>query len=438
MDNLNHIEILYSIYKKYNNVFIDSRNASSGGIFFGLKGDQFDGNNYVLKALEAGADFAVTNNKEFEGHDSVIVVDDTLETLQQLANYHRKKLSIPIIAITGTNGKTTTKELINSVLSQKFNTFCTQGNLNNHIGVPLSILSIDSKHEIAVIEMGANHLGEIAFLCAIAEPDYGIITNVGYAHLEGFGSFDGVKRTKAELYHYINTKGKGIFINTNNQHLLEMAQGISPRYTYTTNLNDPDADLVGDVANNDLLLVCKVLFDKGWLYIKTNLTGDYNLENVLAACRIGKFLDIDPLLIQKGIENYIPSNNRSQVIQKWGSKIISDCYNANPSSMELAIKNLAKQNHPNKIVILGDMLELGDESEEKHQQIADLVKHSDFAHAYFIGNNFCNTRLPNSAKCYQKVDDFIDEKNRPVFENNLILIKGSRGIALEKILDIDI
>jgi len=426
------IEYIYQLFLKTQRVFTDSRQTENGGIFFALKGDSFDGNDYVEKALADGASYAVSDRKDFEGNDRVIVVDDVLSTLQELANFHRKQLKIPVLAITGTNGKTTTKELITHVLKQKYNVLSTTGNLNNHIGVPLTLLGIRADHEIAVVEMGANHPGEIEFLCSIAEPDYGIITNVGMAHLEGFGSFDGVKRTKGELYQSIANSGKGIFINSGNEHLLSMAPGSVEKFTYS--VSGREAQLTGEVVNCDLWLVCRVLFPKGWLYIKTNLTGVYNLENVLAACRIGLFFGIDPILIQKGIESYIPSNNRSQVLQAGGSKIISDCYNANPSSMEASIRNFMQLEQKNKTLILGDMLELGEDSEREHQKIVELVYDAGFENVYWVGANFQKADMPAEAKKFKDADELLSSIKPEDLADRFILIKGSRGIKLEKVL----
>jgi UDP-N-acetylmuramoyl-tripeptide--D-alanyl-D-alanine ligase len=427
------IENLYQLYLNHPRIFTDSRKANEGGIFFALKGENFDGNDFVEKAIAEGADYAVADRMELAGKDKIIIVDDVLKTLQCLANYHRKQLKIPILAITGTNGKTTTKELITHVLGQKYKVLATSGNLNNHIGVPLTLLSITSEHEIAVIEMGANHLGEIEFLCSIAEPDFGLITNVGRAHLEGFGSFEGVKRTKGELYNFIAKAGKGIFINIGNEHLMSMAPEFVPKFSYST--YKQTAQLLGEPVNSDLLLVCRVLFPKGWLYLKTNLTGVYNLENVLAACRIGLHFGVDPLLIQKGIESYVPSNNRSQVLQISDSKIIADCYNANPSSMEASVRNFMQLDKPNKTMILGDMLELGNDAKVEHQKIADLVANSGITEVFLVGSNFQQVSTPAGSHKYLNVGEFISATDKGKFKNRFILIKGSRGIRLEKILE---
>jgi UDP-N-acetylmuramoyl-tripeptide--D-alanyl-D-alanine ligase len=427
------IENLYQLYQKKPNIFTDSRKAKDGGIFFALKGENFDGNNFALNAIADGADFAVVDRNDLTGNDRIILVDDVLSTLQKLANFHRKQLRIPVLAITGTNGKTTTKELITNVLSQKFKVLATVGNLNNHIGVPLTLLSITNEHQIAIIEMGANHPGEIDFLCSIAEPNFGIITNVGRAHLEGFGSFEGVKKTKGELYKFIEKKGKGIFINNGNEHLMAMSPPNVEKFTYS--ISHHTAQLTGESVSNELLLVCKVLFPKGWLYIKTNLTGVYNLENVLATCRIGLYFGVDPLQIQKGIESYIPSNNRSQVLQIGNSKIIVDCYNANPSSMEASISNFIQIEKPNKTMVLGDMLELGEDSETEHQKIADLVVRSGITDVYMVGSQFYKTTTPHGYRKYLNVDELLSVIDKQKLDSRFILIKGSRGVRLEKVIE---
>lgn len=421
---------LYEAYKQHPTVFTDSRLAKNGGLFFALKGDRFDGNQFALQALADGAHFAIVDDANLANEQRCIYVPDVLAALQQLANYHRHQLQIPIIGITGTNGKTTTKELIHAVLSQKFNTLATQGNLNNHIGVPLTLLSINAQHEIAIIEMGANHLGEIAQLCAIAEPDYGIITNVGKAHLEGFGSFEGVKKTKGELYQFIQQKGKGIFINSGNPHLVEMANRNNIQYSYSTE----NADLVGEVASDHLHLTAKVRFARGWLYLKSNLSGAYNLENILAATRIGLHFGLDPLEIQKGIENYTPSNNRSQITRIDSNIYLVDCYNANPSSMKLSLENFDAQNQTGKTLVLGDMLELGDNSQAEHQMVVEQIKNIKTEDVILIGAEFLKTECPKEFKRFESVDEFLLENNPKKWQNRFVLIKGSRGIRLEKII----
>lgn len=428
-----NLESLYQLYLKHPRVFTDSRQAAGGGIFFALKGAQFDGNDFVLQALADGATLAVVDREALADHAGCFFVPDVLVALQALANYHRKQLTIPVLAITGTNGKTTTKELIASVLSHKYNVLATAGNLNNHIGVPLTLLSILPEHEFAVIEMGANHPGEIHFLCEIAAPDYGIITNVGKAHLEGFGSFEGVKQTKSELYRYISRNGKGIFINSGNEHLMPLASDNPVQYTYA--LANTEADIYGEAVGDDLLLVARVWFEKGWLYLKSNLTGNYNLENLLAAARIGLFFGLDPLQIQKGIEAYKPANNRSQVVRKGTSTLLVDCYNANPSSMLVSIQNFIQLNRNPSLMVLGDMLELGDVAQTEHQKVVDLIRESFQGEVILLGTYFMQTEAPAHYRRFINVDAMSEAIDFGLYNQYTILIKGSRGMKLEKILD---
>jgi UDP-N-acetylmuramoyl-tripeptide--D-alanyl-D-alanine ligase len=427
------IEDLYNLFLQRKNAFTDSRQAAHGGIFFALKGDRFDGNDFAVETLNNGANYAVVDRLELKDNRNCIYVNDVLTTLQQLANFHRKQLTIPIIGITGTNGKTTSKELIASVLSQNFSVLATKGNLNNHIGVPLTLLSITENHQLAIIEMGANHPGEIEFLSNIAEPDYGLITNVGKAHLEGFGSFEGVKKTKGELYRYIAQYGKGIFINADNSNLVEMAAENKVQFTY--GIQNKNAELKGEVANHEIQLVAKVLFPKGWLYLKSNLTGSYNLENILAAVRIGLHFNIDPLQIQCGIETYMPSNNRSQITHKRSNLLLVDCYNANPSSMEVSINNFIQQRKKGKVIILGDMLELGETSLFEHQKIVNMLNYQEIEKVFLVGKNFLKTSTSENFIKVEKTDELKPLLEKYGFENKFFLIKGSRGIQLEKAIE---
>lgn len=428
------IEEIYSIFLNSKRIFTDSRQASEGGIFFALKGDNFNGNDFAVNAIKEGADYAIVDDINLSGKEKCIVVDDVLTTLQKLANHHRRILKTPILAITGTNGKTTTKELTAAVLNKKFNVLATKGNLNNHIGVPVTLLSLKPEHEIGIIEMGANHPGEIDFLCTIAEPDFGLITNVGKAHLEGFGSFEGVKKTKAELYNFISKSGKGIFINSANEFLNGMINSGVEKFSYAP--GSSDAQLIGDVANDDLLLTCRILFLKGWLYLKTNITGSYNLENILAAARVGTYFGVDPLMIKDAIESYRPSNSRSQIMKKGSSTLIVDCYNANPSSMALSLENFLKNNNKHKTVILGEMLELGESSVAEHQKIVDMIVEQGIEHVFLIGNNFTKVNCPEYFQKYDNVDLLKSKLTPEELKDRIILVKGSRGNKLEKVLDI--
>jgi len=388
------IEQLHRLFEQHPHISTDTRKIIPNSIFFALKGANFNGNQFAVQALKSGAAYAVIDEVPAEKNERLIEVKDSLKCLQQLAAFHRKKLGTPILAITGTNGKTTTKELTAAVLSMKYKLCFTQGNLNNHIGVPLTLLQMDSSTEMAVIEMGANHPGEIDALCQIAAPDFGLITNVGKAHLEGFGSFEGVVQTKTELYRFLK----------------------------------------GEPASTDYFVVAKVLFPKGWLYLKSKLIGSYNFDNILAAACIGHYFQVDPLLIQKAIENYTPSNNRSQLIETGANKIIMDAYNANPTSMMASLHNFISIRHPQKVLILGDMLELGQESESEHQKIVDFISENEFEQVFLVGKNFSKTSDRQKTKKFDNAELLTDYLTKQPLENKLILIKGSRGISLEKTL----
>jgi UDP-N-acetylmuramoyl-tripeptide--D-alanyl-D-alanine ligase len=429
---------LYSIYLQHPIICTDSRNCPSGSLFFALKGENFNANAFALKALEKGCAYAVVDEAEYAIDERFILVNNAQESLQQLALYHRKLLGTKIIGITGTNGKTTTKELIAAVLKEKYNILYTQGNLNNHIGVPLTLLQLTSEHQIAVIEMGANHPGEIEFLCNIACPDYGIITNVGKAHLEGFGSLEGVMKTKAELYRYISALGKLIFINSGNELLLSMAaeSGINQPervLSYSLNTQDDAADYFAGITDCSPFLSIKWnKKGKDTHEIKTHLIGSYNAENVLAAITIGDYFGITTDQIKNGLENYIPQNNRSQLTVTEHNKLVVDTYNANPTSMHAAILNFGQMQVEKKTLILGDMLELGDQSAEEHQIIVNLLQQKRFKNVLLVGEVFKKTL--NTYSTFQNVDDLINFVHKNPLINNYILIKGSRGIKLEKVI----
>jgi len=423
---------LYELFRQYPIVTTDSRNIPANSIFFALKGENFNGNKYAGDALAKGAAFAVIDEPEFAVDDRTILVDDVLTSIQKLARFHRDELKIPILAITGTNGKTTTKELIAAVLSEKFKINFTQGNLNNHIGVPLTILAMTPETEIGIIEMGANHIGEIKLLCDIANPDFGMVTNMGKAHLEGFGSFEGVIQTKSEMYGFIRQKGGKCFINADNPLLIKQAINLE-QITYG---KSDGCFLTGELATTGYSLVVKALFPKGWLYLKSKLIGDYNFENLLAAACIGKYFAVDPLLIQKALEEYTPSNNRSQLIRKEKNTIIMDAYNANPTSMMMALTNFANIQNDQKCVILGDMLELGEVSDEEHQKIVDFIESQNFSEVYLVGPQFKKAIAGNKRKKFDNAELLSNYLKTQPIENKLILIKGSRGIHLEKILEL--
>ncbi|MDP2888720.1 MAG: UDP-N-acetylmuramoyl-tripeptide--D-alanyl-D-alanine ligase [Bacteroidota bacterium] len=423
---------LYQLFRQYPIVTTDSRNIPANSIFFALKGENFNGNKYAGEALSKGAAFAIIDEPEFAVDDRMILVDDVLISIQKLARFHRDELKIPILAITGTNGKTTTKELIATVLTKKFRIKSTQGNLNNHIGVPLTILSMTPETEIGIVEMGANHIGEIKFLCEIANPDFGMVTNMGKAHLEGFGSFEGVIQTKSEMYGFLRQKGGKCFINADNPLLIKQAKDLEQ---ITFGKSD-GCFLTGELATTGYSLVIKALFPKGWLYLKSKLIGDYNFENLLAAACIGKYFEVDPLLIQKALEEYTPSNNRSQLIRKEKNTIIMDAYNANPTSMMMALTNFANIQNDEKCVILGDMLELGEVSDEEHQKVVDFIESQNFAEVCLVGPQFKKTVTGDKKKKFDNAELLSNYLKTQPIENKLILIKGSRGIHLEKILEL--
>jgi UDP-N-acetylmuramoyl-tripeptide--D-alanyl-D-alanine ligase len=424
-------EKIYKLFKEYPLVSTDSRKIEENCIFFALKGENFNGNKYAKAAIEQGAICAIIDEPEFSIPDKTILVEEVLQSLKDLANLHRRKLGLPILAITGTNGKTTTKELVSSVLSEKFKVSFTQGNLNNHIGVPLTLLKMNEEHEFGVVEMGANHQGEIADLCVIAEPDYGIITNIGKAHLEGFGSFEGVIKTKSELYNYIKSKNGIIFYNSKNPLLTELTAEIQNKISY----GNVDADFNGELLSSPPFVHVKATFRKGILYLNTNLTGDFNFENILAAACIGNYFEVDPLSIQKALKNYYPQNNRSQLINKDGLKIIMDAYNANPTSMQASIKSFMSNGSNKSYLILGDMLELGEYSKDEHTTILELLKTYPEITVYTVGLNFLEIAEKFNCQSFQNIEALCRYiQDNPIYHGD-ILIKGSRGIQLEKVLN---
>ena len=425
------IEELYKIYQQYPSVQTDTRKLRSGDIFFALKGPNFNGNAFAKQAIDSGAAMVVIDEKDFEIPEKTFLVPDVLTALQELALHHRKQLDIPFIAITGSNGKTTTKELIHAVLLSAFRTYTTEGNLNNHIGVPLTILRIKPDAAMAVIEMGANHLGEIASYCQIALPTHGLITNCGKAHLEGFGGIEGVRKGKGELFDYLRTLTHGFaFVMWDYDYLREMSKGISGIIKYGTEEND---HVIGKVYRNDPLLQVEITQGLDDRFISTQLVGDYNLPNVLAAVTVGKFFEVPESKIKSAIENYTPSNSRSQLIEKGSNKIILDAYNANPSSMKLAIENFAKKDADNKIMLLGAMAELGKESIFEHERIIDLIKRYPWKEVVLVGGDFLKLSHPFiSFENSLKAKEWFDQQH---FQNSYILVKGSRSMQMEKVLE---
>jgi|SRR5690554_2737841 len=423
------IKTIHQYFLESSGVSTDSRNVPVKSIFFALKGDNFNGNMFAQEALDKGAFKVVIDEKKFhKDTGETILVENVLVTLQQLAYFHRNYLGLHIISLTGSNGKTTSKELINAVLSQKFKTVATKGNLNNHIGVPLTLLSMDSETEIGIVEMGANHLGEIKMLSEIAKPDFGYITNFGKAHLEGFGSLEGVIQGKTELYQFLKDHNKKIFVNANDSKQLENSKGI-----YRITFGDSNADYVIKLLDGSNHL----LVEYNGTEIQSNLVGVYNFANVSAAIAIGAYLNVSVNDIKQGIENYVPSNNRSQLMQRGSNTILLDAYNANPTSMMAALENFKQTKGDNKVIFLGDMFELGTDSEAEHQSIVNFLTENNFGKVFLTGSNFYKAK--NSAshiKQFKTFDDLKEVIKTQELENATVLIKASRGMALERILDL--
>lgn len=428
------IEKLYTLFLNSKGVTTDSRTCAEGLIFFALKGERFNGNSFALQALEKGCMYAVIDETEYfdSANQQLILVDNVLLTLQALARHHREKSGIPVIGITGTNGKTTTKELIATVMNSKFNTLYTKGNLNNSIGVPLTLLQLKPEHEYAIIEMGASHPGDIEELVNIALPDYGLITNVGKAHLLGFGSFEGVIKTKGELYDYIRINGGHIFINGNNGYLLGIADGIET----TTYGVDSCMYVNGSVVEcaPHLKLQWRIA-DGAFHTIQTQLIGAYNIENVLAAITIGLYFGVEPEKINASITGYVPQNNRSQLTVTEKNRLIVDAYNANPTSMRAALDNFSMVKADDKVLILGDMRELGESSREEHLAILNLIDDYGFSQVYLVGSEFAAVQsdLTTSYHHYNNIEELIEFVKMNPLQDKTILIKGSNSIGLTKI-----
>ena len=421
-----------SIYKKFEasaSISTDTRKISKGDMYFALKGDNFNGNKFVKQAFESGAKHCIVDDKNAVINDNCILVDDVLTTLQNLANYHRKAINIPIISLTGSNGKTTTKELIKAVLSTSYKVDATKGNLNNHIGVPLTLLSFTKDLDFGIVEMGANHQKEIEFLCGIAEPNFGLITNFGKAHLEGFGGEEGVIKGKSELYDYLKANEKTVFINSDDPKQLKQINSYHNIKTF------------GKTKENDCIVEFKsanpyVNLSYNNIDIHSQLIGDYNYGNIAVAVAIGQYFEVKTENIKKAIESYQPNNNRSEIINRHTTKIILDAYNANPTSMLAALKNLKQLNADRKYLFLGDMFELGKEAEKEHQTIANFTEDNFDENIFLVGENFYKTTTKSTTKKFKSFEDLKPLLKNLDLKNSTVLIKGSRGMALERILEL--
>ena len=424
-----NIPDLYLLFQQYPSVETDTRKLKKNDIFFALRGPNFNGNLFAKQALAAGAAYVIIDDQTAYIDERTIVVKDVLGTLQELAGFHRRQLSIPVIAITGSNGKTTTKELVHAVLSSTFKSYTTQGNLNNHIGIPLTLLRIGTDAEFAVVEMGANHPGEIAGYCLYTQPTHGLITNCGKAHLEGFGSIEGVRKAKGELYDYLRLHGKSVFVNADDPVLMKMSEGIPKVITYGTQ----QADITGKIIRASPFLKLELDERMNHMLLETKLVGGYNLPNVLAAVTVGNTFAVAPEQIRLGIATYNPSNSRSQLIEKGTNKIILDAYNANPSSMKLAVENFSSLPDGEKVLVLGAMAELGESSISEHEDIVELIKKYTWKEVILVGKDFEKiphpfVQLPNAAEAAS----YLRNKD---YQHTCLLLKGSRSMQMEKVAE---
>lgn len=423
------IDDIYQKFKSCTSVSTDTRKLQQDCMYFALKGDNFDGNKFVDKAFKAGAKFCVVDDVEALINNNCLYVEDVLTTLQDLATHHRNDINIPIISLTGSNGKTTTKELINAVLKTTYNVKATIGNLNNHIGVPLTLLSFSEDLDFGIVEMGANHQKEIEFLCGIAQPDFGLITNFGKAHLEGFGGVEGVVKGKSELFTYLKGNQKTAFINSDDQKQMEQIGDYTKIFTFGNSINN---DCVSSFENANPY----VTFSYDGIQIESELIGDYNYGNIAVAVAIGKYFEVSSQNIKKAIENYQPNNNRSEIIEKGTTKIILDAYNANPTSMLAALKNFKQLHAEKKYLFLGDMFELGAEAEKEHQDIVSYIESNFSDHIFLIGKNFFKTHTKDFINKFSTFEDLEPILKVLELNNATVLIKGSRGMALERILEL--
>ncbi|RYF91137.1 MAG: UDP-N-acetylmuramoyl-tripeptide--D-alanyl-D-alanine ligase [Chitinophagaceae bacterium] len=424
-----NIADLYNIYLQHPSVETDTRKIKKGDLFFALKGPNFNGNHYAQQALDAGAAYCICNEQVLEGSDKIILVDDVLYTLQQLAKHHRQQFTIPFIAITGSNGKTTTKELLSTVLATTFKTYTTEGNLNNHIGVPLTLLRIKTDAEMAVIEMGANHQKEIESYCAYCLPTHGLINNCGKAHLEGFGGEEGVRKGKGELFDFLRGTNGTAFVNADYDYLNKMSAGIASVITY----GEKNGDLRGEITGSSNFLEVTITNGADIPKLSTQLVGDYNLPNILAAVCVGKAFNVVDDNIKEAIEQYRPSNSRSQLVQKGSNTIILDAYNANPTSMHAAVKNFANRPASNKILMLGGMMELGDTSQAEHTALMQLIGSFNWKEVVLVGKGFTN--VPGGFHHFLTADEARDWYRQQQIEGAEILVKGSRSFQMEKVVD---
>lgn len=424
-----NIQDIHNLFLQCKSVSIDTRKIEKDSMFFAIKGENFDANTFAVKALELGALFVVVDNASYVIDERTILVENSLESLQALAKFHRAYLKLPIIALTGSNGKTTTKELINVVIAKKYKTKATVGNLNNHIGVPLTLLSFTKDTEIGIVEMGANHKKEIEFLCEIAQPDFGYITNFGKAHLEGFGGVEGVIQGKSEMYEYLAKNDKLVFVNLEDPIQIEKSAGIK---SFTFGINNATADLkINSIKANPFVVI-----DYDNFSVESHLIGLYNANNINAAIAIGCYFKVEEEDMKQAIETYIPENNRSQLLRIDSNQIILDAYNANPSSMAVAITNFLQLENQNKVMILGDMFELGDESKQEHKLIVDSLLNQNKSECYLIGKSFYENKVAQeNIQFFETFDVFVAHLKTIHFKDNTILIKGSRGMALERTLE---
>jgi UDP-N-acetylmuramoyl-tripeptide--D-alanyl-D-alanine ligase len=423
------IAALYSIFLQYPSVQTDTRKLKKGDLYFALKGPSFNGNSFAKQALELGAAYAIIDEVAGFEDSRLLYTTDALTTLQELAKYHRQQFNIPFIAITGSNGKTTTKELVYEVLSTTYKTYTTKGNLNNHIGIPLTILSVQKDAALAVIEMGANHQKEIEGYCKYTLPTHGIITNCGKAHLEGFGGVEGVRKGKGELYDYLGENKGTVFLMNDYDYLLEMSKGIANVKTYGT----VNADFVGVAESNNEMLEVTIKNGLDIPHIKTNLVGDYNLPNVLVAITVGKYFNVPDAVIQQAISSYQPTNSRSQLIINDTNKIILDAYNANPTSMKAAIENIAAMPDEKKVLLIGGMMELGDESLMEHSAIIHLINQYQWQSVVLVGGDF--NKIPHSFIYFDTSAQAKEWLLQQHFQNSVLLVKGSRSMQMEKVLE---